>query len=168
MRIIGQEGIAEAFAVAPKTIVVWQEDGFPIAQRGGPGVASEYELPACIQWLVDREVRKVQGGESPRDRVFRLQGDALELEMSEKRGALIPAAEIEPKLLAAVIAAREGLLRERRRLAALLDGVNDRRRREEIIGQVHEAFLRRLSMWRQAGDELEAEPDLEPEPEDQP
>lgn len=153
MRVIGQERIADAFGVAPKTIVEWQEGGFPIAVRGGPGVPSEYELAPCITWLVDRERTKVQG-ESPRDRVFRLQGDNLELEMAEKRGLLIHVDQVEPKWRAACIAAREGLLRERRRLAALLDGVTDRRRREDIIGQSHEAFLRRLADWRKDGEEV--------------
>lgn len=156
MRIVGQEKIAECFGVAPKTIVEWQTDGFPVAQRGGPGVASEYELAACIQWLVQREVGKAQG-ESPRDRVFRLQGDDLELELAKKQGRLIEVDQVEPLLTAAVIAAREGLLRERRRLAKLLVGINDLGRTEDIIGQVHEAFLRRLANWRKVGDELEAD-----------
>ena len=168
MKVQGIAGLCEIFGCSHQAIAEWQEQGMPVLERGGPNRASVFESVDVHQWLVDRQVSKVQGGESPRDRVFRLQGDALELEMAEKRGALIPATEIEPKLLAAVIAAREGLLRERRRLAALLDGVSDRRRREEILGQVHEAFLRRLSMWRQAGDEIEAEPDLETEHEDQP
>lgn len=153
MRIVGQERIADVFGVAPKTIVEWQEAGFPIALRGGPGVPSEYESADCIRWLTDREVHKVQG-ESPRDRLFRLQGDAAELELSEKRGMLIPVDQVEPKWRAACIAAREGLLRDRRRLAALLDGVTDRRRREDIIGQSHEAFLRRLADWRKDGEEV--------------
>ena len=59
MRIIGQEQIADVFGVAPKTIVEWQGDGFPVALRGGPGVPSEYETETCIGWLVSREVGKV-------------------------------------------------------------------------------------------------------------
>lgn len=153
MRIKGQEAIADVFGVAPKTIVEWQEQGFPIAQRGGPGVASEYETDACIRWLVEREVLKVQG-ESPRDRLFRAQAETAELELAERRGQLVPVDQVEPKMRAAILAAREGLLRERRRLAGLLEGVTDRRRREEIIAAAHEAFLRRLARWRQEGDEM--------------
>lgn len=155
MRVIGQEQVAEAFGVAPKTIVEWQEQGFPIAVRGGPGVPSEYALPQCIAWLVRREVNKIQG-ESQRDRVFRLQGDALELDLAQKRGRLIDVESVEPAVQAAVVAAREMLLRERRRLVMLLDGV-DSERRGQIIAEVHEAFLRRLSTWRTAaGDDDEA------------
>lgn len=158
MRITGQERIAEVFGVAPKTIVEWQVDGFPVAQRGGAGIPSEYDTDACIDWLVRREVNKVQGGETQRDRVFRLQGDALELELAEKRGLLIPADSVEPRWRAAVLAAREMLLRERRRMAALLDGVTDRQARESLIGEAHETFLRKLATWRQSDEDEEQPP----------
>ncbi len=102
----------------------------------------------------DGEARRA-GIETPRDRVFRLQGDDLELERAKKAGRLIEVDQVEPLITAAVIAAREGLLRERRRLAKLLVGMTDLRRAEDIIGQTHEAFLRRLADWRKAGDELD-------------
>ena len=156
MRIIGQERVADLFGVAPKTIVEWQEAGFPVAQRGGPGVPSEYESADCIAWMVNRELGKVQN-ESPRDRVFRLQADNLEIDLAEKRGRLIPVDAVEPKWRAACLAAREALLRDRRRLAARLDGVTDRQERERLIGECHETFLRKLSDWQSAGAEEEAD-----------
>lgn len=151
MRIVGQESIAAVFGVAPKTIVEWQEAGFPVAQRGGPGVPSEYESSECIQWLVDREVKKVQA-ESPRDRLFRLQAEDLEMKLAERRGELIPADSIEPKLSAAVVAAREAFLSEPERLSMLVQG----RTREDaasIIRQAFEAFLTRICAWRAAEEE---------------
>lgn len=154
MRIVGQTQIAAVFGVVPKTIGEWQDAGFPVAVQGGDNRPSEYESAECIQWLVRREVGKVQG-ESPRDRVFRLQGDAMELELAEKQGRLIDVSQVEPKWLSAVVASREGLLRERRRLAKLVAGVHDVQRCEEIIGKAHEDFLRRLSTWRQTGDDIE-------------
>ena len=53
-----------------------------------------------------REVKKVQF-ESPRDRLFRLQADELELNAAERRGSLVRADSIEPRLRSAVVAARE-------------------------------------------------------------
>lgn len=155
MRIIGQEAIADVFGVAAKTIVEWQEAGFPIALRGSPGIPSEYETEACINWLVAREVRKVQT-ETPRDRLFRLQADQLELEQAERKGLLVRADTIEPRLRAAIVAAREYLLRRAPRLASLLEGC-DRLKREVMLRESDEAFLRKLANWRSADDELEAE-----------
>lgn len=152
MRIVGQEQIAEVFGVAPKTIVEWQEAGFPIEVRGSPGIPSEYETEPCINWLVDREVKKVQA-ESPRDRLFRLQADAIELEQAEKRGVLVRADAIEPRLRAAVVSARELLLRMPGPLAAKMDGA-DRKKREVLMREAFDAFLRRLAELR-PGDEVD-------------
>lgn len=97
MLVVGQEKIAEVFGVAPKTIVEWQREGFPIAKQGKPGVPSEYRTEDCIQWFVQRELAKA-GIESAKDRLARLQGDKVELELAAMRRDLIPASEVEPAL----------------------------------------------------------------------
>lgn len=153
-RAVGQENIAALFGVAPKTIVEWQEDGFPVALRGGPGVPSEYETEACIGWLINREVKKVQA-ESPRDRLFRLQADAIELDQAVKKGLLLRADSIEPRLRSAVVSAREMLLRSAAPLAGLMEGC-DRRKRELLLRDAFDAFLRRLADWRNTSAEPEA------------
>ena len=147
MRIIGQERIAEVFGVAPKTIVEWQEQGFPIAVRGGPGVPSEYESAACITWLVERELRKIRD-ERPQDRLARVQADKIEMENAERRGLLIPAEQLEPKLKAAFVAAREAWLDSAQRLARELP--DEPRLREEMLQAEFEAFLHRLADWAHA------------------
>lgn len=152
MRVTGQENIADVFGVAPKTIVEWQEQGFPVAQRGGPGVASEYESAACINWLVEREVKKVLV-EKPQDRLARVQADKIEMENAERRGLLIPADQLEPKLKAAFIAARENWLAAVPRLAHELPA--DPREREDLLRAEFEAFLHRLADWAHADVEEE-------------
>lgn len=151
MRIIGQESVAELFGVAPKTIVEWQDAGFPIAQRGSPGIPSEYESQACINWLIDREVRKVQV-ELPRDRLARVQADAIEMDNAVKRGLLIPAEQLEPKIRAAVVLAREQLLALRTSLVPQLVG-KSRRDVEQLLEAAHTDFLTKLSRWRQADED---------------
>lgn len=152
MRIVGQEQIAEMFGVAPKTVVQWQEQGMPIAERGRPGVPSEYESAACINWLVSREVAKVQA-ERPQDRLHRVQADKIEMENAEKRGQLVSAAQLEPKLRAMVIAAREAWRNEPARLAREVPG-RAVREIEDLIAAAFDAFLLRLSRWDPAGAEL--------------
>ena len=148
MRITGQERIADVFGVAPKTIVEWQEQGMPIAVRGRPGVPSEYDSEACIAWMVDREVKKVQN-EKPQDRLARLQADKIEMELAERRGVLIPADLLEPRLQAAFTAARERLLEAVPRLARELPA--DAEGREAALQAEFEAFLHRLADWANAG-----------------
>ena len=97
MKIKGQENIASVFGVAPKTIVEWQEQGFPIYSQGKRGVSSEYETLDCITWFVQREMDKVKF-EAAKDRLSRLQGDKVELELATMRRDLVPSADVEPAI----------------------------------------------------------------------
>ncbi len=98
MKITGQEKIAEVFGVAPKTIVEWQEQGFPIAVQGKRGVASVYESQDCIAWYVQRELSKAKA-ESPKDRLDRLRGDEVEINLMKARRELIPENEVAPGIV---------------------------------------------------------------------
>src|ERR1043165_7719237 len=119
MRIRGQPEIAKAFGVTVKTIAEWQAGGVPGAVHGKAHTPNEYDLPDCIAWYKDREVEKVRG-EKPQDRLARAQAIRVEMEIAKDRKILIPAAEVEPRLRAVFVAAREELLRARRRLGARL------------------------------------------------
>lgn len=163
MRVKGQEQIAALFGVAPKTITEWQVMGFPVAVQGGPGAASEYDAPACVTWLVDREVRKVRA-ESPKDRLSRLQGDRIEQEMLRDRRLLIAADEVEPLWASAVLAAREFLIGEPPRLASLAIGL-DKPAVEKLLAETFATFLTRLAAWREVGADEEDESGLPDEDE---
>lgn len=148
MQVIGQQGIAEMFGVSRETIDNWQQDGMPVEKRGGPGVPSEYDSVECINWLLSREVKKVQG-EKPQDRLARVQADKIELELMEKRGLLLPADQIEPKLRAAMVAAREMWRNEPARLARKVPG-KPIKEIEDLLASSYEAFLVKLSRWQDA------------------
>lgn len=148
MRVSSQQGIADMFGVSRETIDNWQQQGMPVAKRGGPGVPSEYESAACIDWLVTREVGKVQA-EKPADRLARLKADEIELNLAERRGLLIPAEQLEPKLRAAFVAAREHWLNEPARLSRAIQGKREDEA-EELLRQAFEEFLARLARWRDA------------------
>ena len=153
MRIIGQERVADMLGVAPKTIVEWQEQGFPIALRGSRGVPSEYESVECIAWVLEREVRKVQD-ESPRDRLDRLKADGQEMLNAKLRGTLVPIDELEPKLEAMAITAREWLDSLAGGLATRLVG-KPVREIQQLLDDAHGEFLTRLSNWRADPAELD-------------
>jgi len=146
MVVTGQQGIADMFGVSRETIDNWQRDGMPVAERGGPGVPSLYDATECINWLLTREVKKVQG-EKPQDRLARVQADKIELELAEKRGLLLPADQIEPKLRAAMVAAREMWRNEPARLAREVPGKTIKEM-EDLLALSYEAFLVKLSRWQ--------------------
>ncbi len=154
MRIVGQTEIANIFGVTARTITEWQAAGMPVAVQGGPGVPGEYDSAACIRWLVEREVRKVQG-ENPKDRLARLQGDDLEMKLAHQRGKLIDTATVEPAMRAAIVSARERICGEPSRMAILLEGL-DRAGREAKLRALFDEVLVKLSNWQQVGtDDIE-------------
>ena len=156
MRIEGQEAIADVLGVSAKTVVQWQEAGMPVLERGRPGVPSIYESADCVRWCIDREVTKAVG-EKPKDRLDRVRAEAIEMDMAVKRGQLIAADAIEPRMRAAIVSARELLSQERSKLARDLQGKTVAQA-EEIIRVVHDAFLIAMSRWNQ-DDDAEGEGD---------
>jgi phage terminase Nu1 subunit (DNA packaging protein) len=148
MLIQGQQNLADLFGIARKTVDEWQQRGMPVATHGGPNVGNEYDSAACIAWLVEREVRKVQG-ESPKDRLARLQGDDYELRLAEKRGELIRAADVEPAMRAAIVSARERVRGEPPRLARAMEGLA-LTEREALLRDLLDEVLTGLSKWQQA------------------
>ena len=146
MKIKGQEQIADVLGVAPKTIVEWQEQGFPVAKRGKRGVPSEYDTDVCIAWFVKRELDKL-GTEVVRDRLTRLQADEVEMRILERRGQLIPVEQIEPAWIAMVTAARSYLRQEPDRLAHLLDAIEGIDAKRDLIAETFDDFLRKLSTF---------------------
>lgn len=152
MRVVSIQSIADLFGVTPATIHSWQGDGFPVEVRGAPGIPSEFDSARCIRWLVDREMAKAQA-DSPNNRLARAKAESVEMDNAERRGLLIPAALLEPKLKAAFVNAREKWLDARHRLARDL-GLDDAG--EAMLQEEFEAFLTRLSHWSNA-DEIEAD-----------
>jgi phage terminase Nu1 subunit (DNA packaging protein) len=149
VRVIGQENIASMMGVAPKTIVEWQEQGLPIALRGSPGIPSEYESADVIRWYVERELKKVRE-ESPNDRLARVKADAIEMDNAERRGLLIPADQIEPKLRAAMVLAREAWMDAVPQAVRKARAAADDEAAEAVLEAEFAQFLARISRWRDA------------------
>jgi hypothetical protein len=145
MRIIGQERIADLFGVAPKTIVEWQEQGFPVARRGARRIPNEYESVDCMAWLVERELAKIRN-ESPVDRLNRLKADGQEMLNAKLRSSLVPIEQLEPKLDAMVSTARDWLQSLDRGLVSRLAG-KPVRESQQVLDDAHREFLTRLSNW---------------------
>jgi phage terminase Nu1 subunit (DNA packaging protein) len=157
MRVVGQSGIADLFGVSRETIDNWQQAGLPVEVRGGPGVPSEYDSRACIAWMLERELRKVRE-ESPNDRLARVKADAIEMDNAERRKLLIPADQLEPKLRAAMVLAREAWMDAVPRAARAARAAADDDAAEALLADEFSAFLTRVSRWRDADVMDEDEP----------
>jgi phage terminase Nu1 subunit (DNA packaging protein) len=148
MRLIGQAQVAALFGVSLKTIDSWQRAGMPVAVQGGANRASEYESAECLSWHMAREVARVSCAESPRDRVFRLQGDLLERDVSALRARLVAVDAITPLWQSALAAARTMTVESLAVIMTRLEGVTGRAAAEQVLGEEIDAMLRRLAAWR--------------------
>lgn len=96
-----RRGLAEAFGVHMMTVTGWEQDGMPVALRGGRGRPSMYRLKDCLEWKTEREVQARGGAEgelSPQVEkalLDRKRREELELKIRERRGELVEIAEVE-------------------------------------------------------------------------
>ncbi|MBL8518200.1 MAG: terminase small subunit [Betaproteobacteria bacterium] len=142
---VNQTELAEILGVTDVTLWEWQKDGMPIEQRGERGQANVYDTTACIDWRIERELAK-RGKETQRDRLTRLQADALERENAIKAATLVPAEEIEPVWRGRVFAAAAFLLGQRSRLAGLLEAAPGIEAKRTLLEREFTEFLTRLGV----------------------
>jgi phage terminase Nu1 subunit (DNA packaging protein) len=154
-RLVNRTELARALGVNAFTVTKWQNDGLPVAERGGPGRESRYDLALAMAWWRARETTRLGGAggaaslEVERARLARAQTEKAQLDLELKRGQLLPVGEItrvwgnitaaiRAKLLALPQAAAERCVEEAAHGAAAVQQVL-----EETI---HEA-LRELGSW---------------------
>lgn len=96
MKLLTREEIAAAFGKHPITIIKWQRAGMPVAERGGRGVESKYNLADVVGWRVASELARHgvdnQGArnlEVERARQARANAERVEAENRRRRGELL-------------------------------------------------------------------------------
>jgi hypothetical protein len=145
VRLTGISAVADMVGVHYQTVCDWVDAGLPVAYQGTQFDAYQFESSDVIKWYVARKASELP--ETPKDRLLRLQAEEVEMRLAERRGLLIEATKLEPALRAAIVSARENLLRAGPHLAAQMEGA-DKGRRIELLREAHEEFLRLLSHWR--------------------
>lgn len=97
-KIVNARELAESFDVSHTTIWEWAKEGMPVRTETENGRANEYDLGVCIAWFARRAVEKA-GIETAKDRLARLQGDKVELELAALRRQYVAFAELEPAIM---------------------------------------------------------------------
>ena len=111
------------------------------------GTAGQWLREYCGHLREQAAGRNADGGmnlATERARLSRAQAEIAEMNLAERRGSLVPIAELEPRLKSAIIAAREYMLGQPPRLAVLLDGL-DRHGREDLLTETFNEFLHLLA-----------------------
>lgn len=145
-RIVNQRELADIMGITQKSLSLWQRDGLPVKLETENGLSNQYDTAEVIAWYVARELAKTSG-ESPKDRLARLQGDNVELELATKRGLLIEASEIEPAWSGMIVAARQTLLSMSARLSQLLAPMDNPDSIRILIDEEVESALGKLANY---------------------
>ena len=144
-REVNQRELSEIFDVSHQTMARWSAEGMPVLARGANGQENAYSVRAVIDWYVARETKKAEN-ETQRDRLTRLQADALERDNAIADRRVVPAEQIEPIWYGRVFAAAAFLHGQRSRLAALLEAAPGVEAKRAVLGTEFTAFLTKLGV----------------------
>lgn len=151
-KIVNKRDLALIVGVSERTLTEYQREGLPMQVDGTRGESNAYDTEQVIRWLIMREVSR-PGNETQRDRLARLQGDKVEMEIAVAAGQLVPVTDIEPTWLAMVASAKSYLRAEPDRLAQLLDVTDGVDAKRDLLLDTFDDFLRKLSSYDPGEDE---------------
>jgi phage terminase Nu1 subunit (DNA packaging protein) len=153
---VNQTELAEILGKSDVTIWEWQKDGLPIAKQGARGAEHEYDTAEVIAWLEQRAAARAGKGESGREREARLRGDLMEIELAQKRNALVPADEVRPLWESRVLAAAFYMTGRHSRLAGILEATPGIEAKRLVLKKEDADFLTKLGV---EGERMQVEVD---------
>lgn len=142
-RIVNQRELAETLDISQKSLSLWAKEGMPVVLETENGLQNQYDTAAVHRWCIARELAK-GAKDDDKNRLARLQGDKIEMELAEKRRDLIPAAEVEPAWTSMVLAARQALLSLPKSLASLMAQTEDPDVARDLLEEAIEEVLQKL------------------------
>ena len=146
MTIVNKSKLSVLVGVSEETLTRWQKLGLPIAYRAERGYSHQYETGDVIAWIIEHKVGKVRD-ETPKDRLSRLQGDKVEIEIAEKLDNLVPANEVKPAWDAMVTSARAYLQPQADRIAQLVEATEGLDAKRDLLAEEFDDILRHLSEY---------------------
>lgn len=141
--IVNKQQLGEITGYSDQTLTEWQREGMPVLRKAAGRAGNQYDTAAIFEWYAARKA-KTSGTENPRDRLSRLQGDHVELDLQRQRGELVPASEVEPAWSSMIVAARQALLSLPGRVVPMLAQCEHEDAMREVLRVEFEAVLRKL------------------------
>lgn len=98
--LVPRARLADLLSVNARTIDKFMVDGLPVAVPGKPGKAAQFDVKACVAWLIERAKASMigEGGDlSPnqeRALLDRRRREDLDLKLAERRGELVEIATV--------------------------------------------------------------------------
>jgi hypothetical protein len=154
---VNQTQLAELLGVSDVTLWEWQklEKPLPILKQGARGEANQYDLRAVLAWYVAREVDK-RAPKSAREERDAIDLEIRQLDLAERKGTMVPAAEVRPLWDNRVLTAAAFMAGRHSRLAAMLEASPGIEAKRELLKKEDANFLTKLGV---EGERMQAELD---------
>lgn len=149
-KLVNQRELADILGVDPNTIRNWRGMGMPaVSLAGKKGESSQYDTEACILWIRNRELGDGDGEVIDRKveeaRLAKFKAAREELELQEKQGTLLSAAEVEETWTRILANFRAKLLALPSRLAPELADLTDPKEVQGFLKRAINETLEELS-----------------------
>lgn len=125
--LVSQIDLAEILGATPKSIRAWERLGLPVQEKGRRGVASRYDIGACIAWAIERAEAQAHAMpddtdfEQARARKTAAEAALAEIELASARGEIVKLADISKAVGGALATTRARLLQVGAKVAPMAD-----------------------------------------------
>jgi len=154
---VNQTQLAELLGVSDVTLWEWQklDPPLPMLKQGVRGEANQYDLAAAIKWYAAHEVLKI-GRKSAREERDAIDLEIRQLDLAERKGTMVPAAEVKPLWDNRVLTAAAFMAGRHSRLAAMLEASPGIEAKRALLKKEDANFLTKLGA---DGERMQAELD---------
>lgn len=152
---VNKKELAEILEVTERTLTEWQKNpNFPIEVVGQRGQKNQYDTGKVIRFMIERSMAG-QSQESQRERRDRLEGDRLELDISQRCDTLVIAEEYEKALTALVYGIRNTILQGDSTLKMQLDSLYGIDIDEDVLNEHSRSILQQLASYEHDAEEVD-------------
>jgi phage terminase Nu1 subunit (DNA packaging protein) len=139
---VNQTELADILGVNDTTLWEWQKEGMPILELGGSGKPNKYDTAAVVAWIRARDRRTAP--KTTRDALAEIELKLKQMDLDERQGLLVPAAEVKPLWDSYVFTAAAFMTGRHSRLAAILEAAPGIEAKRELLKKEDANFLTKL------------------------
>lgn len=142
---VNQRELSEIMGVSDVMLWEWEKAGMPIVARGDRGAAHEFDTAAVIEWRMELEVQRRTPAKVKEEKE-RVELELAQLTLGERKGSLVPAAEVDPVWQNRVMSAAAFMHGRHSRLAGILEATPGLEAKREVLKKEDAQFLTKLGV----------------------
>lgn len=158
--VVNKRRLAEIMGVSQRTVTDWQNKGMPVRHLADRGHENQYDTAEVIEWRL-QQLLAGEKRESGKERLERLQGDRLELELMRGCEELVEEHAADAMWEHSVLACRGVILSLPSRVKQVVDAEYGIDMDVRLVDPITDEALQRLSEHEVIPDLDDDEPDAE-------